>query len=293
VSSLGSFGAAGGLGAAIFGIGGGGGIAGSRGGTGAGILGMGGAAKPPAGAALGAACASPSPAVGSFELEIICVYGLGPDGGATGAGAGSAERCINAPVAPSPGRDEGFAARGLSTETGGDGIGMTTGSATGAEGATNIGACGVNLGSFGDGGVGSGSIEGGITPPGVCTGGLNVGCGFPMSLNSPVKLLAEALFPGALSAGGADACPNMAVNSPTLLRGGSIGSEENAGTSAGASPRNGPWKKLVNSPGLGPSLEAADGNSGEAGFGLEKDSGILSLTGGAEGFTLEGSHGAG
>ena len=48
--------------------------------------------------------------------------------------------------------------------------------------------------------------------------------------------------------------PNIAVKSPTVFRGGSIFWGESAGISDGASPWNGPWKILVNSPGLGLSM---------------------------------------
>jgi hypothetical protein len=44
---------------------------------------------------------------------------------------------------------------------------------------------------------------------------------------------------------------NMAVNSPTDFRGGSIGGDGVPGVSEGPCTRNGPWKKFVNSPGLG------------------------------------------
>ena len=74
-------------------------------------------------------------------------------------------------------------------------------------------------------------------------------------------------FPAIPLLGGGSSCcgcdftePNMAVKSPTFFFGGSWGrggEEDKAGTSDGRSPRNGPWKKLVNSPGLGPADEGA------------------------------------
>ena len=75
----------------------------------------------------------------------------------------------------------------------------------------------------------------------LCTGdgGFNV-AGVPMSLNIEVKLGSDASADVGLAARAGVACPNSAVNSPTVFFGGSIGCDENAGTSEGVSPRNGP-----------------------------------------------------
>src|SRR5262245_51539196 len=133
---------------------------------------------------------------------MICVYGLGPEGTGAGAGAGSADGRINAPVAPSPGREvdlEGMAASagvGVGCDTGTNGGGAVT---AGGGGLTKIGACGDKLWSFGADGTGNGSTADGITPPGGDALEWNAGWGFSMSLNSPVKLDAGALLAGALS----------------------------------------------------------------------------------------------
>jgi hypothetical protein len=62
------------------------------------------------------------------------------------------------------------------------------------------------------------------------------------SLNKPVKLGPDAALPAGSEGGWSAAVtwPNMAVNSPTFFRGGSIGCEDTIGSSDGASPRKGP-----------------------------------------------------
>ena len=70
-------------------------------------------------------------------------------------------------------------------------------------------------------------------------GGFNV-AGVPMSLKIEVKLASDAFADIGLAAPAGVACPNRAVNSPTVCFEGSPGCEENAGTSEGLSPRNGP-----------------------------------------------------
>lgn len=177
----------------------------------------------------------------------------------------------------------------------GGGIDIGRSVMTGAGGATKIGACGGQLGSCGTGAAGNGSAGPGTTAPVPGADGLTACWGFTMSLNRPVKPVAETLLPAGaddICCGGA-ACPNSAVNSPTFLRGGSIGSEAKPGTSAGLSPRNGPWKKLVNSPGFGPSFGGPAGISGTTGLtGSEKGSAPLSF-GGVAALMLAGSEGAG
>ncbi len=116
-----SFGTAGAFGAAILGIGGGGGIFGTGGGA-TGILGSEGAADFPAPAFVGEDCAPAASASASFEREMICVYGLGPLGITTEAAAGSCPfGCMNAPVAPSPGREVCRWGAGFSAATLGSG----------------------------------------------------------------------------------------------------------------------------------------------------------------------------
>lgn len=78
-----------------------------------------------------------------------------------------------------------------------------------------------------------------MTGPSTGAGGLNVD-GLPMSLNIDVKLGSDEFADVGFAALEGVACPNSAVNSPTVFFGGSIGCEENAGTSEGVSPRNGP-----------------------------------------------------
>jgi hypothetical protein len=75
----------------------------------------------------------------------------------------------------------------------------------------------------------------------LCTGGGGFNAaGVPMSLNIEVKLGSEAFADVGLAALAGVACPNKAVNSPTVFFAGSLGCEENAGTSGELSPRNGP-----------------------------------------------------
>ena len=57
-----------------------------------------------------------------------------------------------------------------------------------------------------------------------------------MSLKIDVKLGSEGFEEGGDAGAAGVVRPNMAVNSPTLFFGGSMGSEENAGISAGLSP---------------------------------------------------------
>ena len=77
-----------------------------------------------------------------------------------------------------------------------------------------------------------------MTGPSTGDGGLNV-AGVAMSLNIDVKL-GSAFADLGLAALEGVACPNRAVNSPSAFFGGSLGWEENAGTSEGLSPWNGP-----------------------------------------------------
>ena len=78
-----------------------------------------------------------------------------------------------------------------------------------------------------------------MTGPSTGGGGLNV-AGAPMSLNIDVKLGSDEFADAGFAPLEGGACPNNAVNSPTVFFGGSIGCEENAGTSEEVSPRNGP-----------------------------------------------------
>jgi hypothetical protein len=91
-------------------------------------------------------------------------------------------------------------------------------------------------------------------------------------LNQPVNPVPAGSFPaipfpaipevGSGSSGCGFTEPNMAVKSPTVFRGGWDGGEM-LGVSAGRSPRNGPWKKLVNSPALGLSFGGALASTGK------------------------------
>ena len=78
-----------------------------------------------------------------------------------------------------------------------------------------------------------------MTLPSTGGGVFNV-AGVPMSLNIEVKLDSDAFADVGLAALAGVDCPNRAVNSPTVFFAGSLGCEENAGTSEGLSPRNGP-----------------------------------------------------
>lgn len=89
-------------------------------------------------------------------------------------------------------------------------------------------------------------------------------------VNHPVNPVPAGSFPAIPGlGGGSSGCgltePNMAVKSPTFFLGGSCGREgdgDKAGISDGRSPRNGPWKKLVNSPGLGLLTGGGPGSAG-------------------------------
>ena len=144
----------------------------------------------------------------------------------------------NAPVAPSPANDAGRGAAGFSTDTLGSG---------GSIAAPGVGATGVGVTNTGSGSGapliggtdGNGRTGAGMTLPSTGGGAFNV-AGVPMSLKIEVKLGSDAFADVALAALAGDACPNRAVNSPTVFFAGSLGCEENAGTSEGLSPRNGP-----------------------------------------------------
>lgn len=150
---------------------GGGGIFGIGGGATPGIFGIDREAICPALAA-GAFPPSDSPCSDILGREMIWVYGLGPLGASTGTGTGSAAGRMNAPVAPSPGRDAGLGGIGFSAGAlrGGriagaeGGVDVTTGVGVGAT-KTGSGK-GVTFIAGADGGAGT---AGGIMAPG--TGG--------------------------------------------------------------------------------------------------------------------------
>jgi len=142
------------------------------------------------------------------------------------------------------------------------------------------------------GGAGRAGASGRRTPP--CTGVevLKSGLAVSMSLKIPVKLGPESGFPAApVIAGAAVAWPKTAVNSPTVFFGGSIGWDVKRGMSDGLSGRNGPWKKLVNSPGLERSFATGSGSSGASGLAKLGDTGGVTSFGGAATLAFTGSHG--
>jgi hypothetical protein len=111
-----------------------------------------------------------------------------------------------------------------------------------------------------------------------------------MSLNIPVKLVPDVLGGAGVAEDEGVDPPNTAVNSPTFFFGGSIGPAEYAGMSE-ASPRNGPWKKLVNSPGFPLFRATGGGNSGAAVLGGAGGAAYGGSFGGAA-FALNASHGS-
>jgi len=209
----------------------------------AGSAGMDGAANA-GGAAFPGACfpePAASPAGFMALTEITCVYALGPLGGGIGPAGGSITGRANARVAPSDGSADG-AATGNFTIGGGGGVG----------GAGKIGSGGAayEIGGGADGsfrGAGTTGV-GSTTARGSPTGGgpvvLDVRDGIS-GVNHPVNPVPAGSFPAIpVAGGGSSGCgfngPNIAVKSPTLFRGGSIGCEETAGVGDGLSPRNGP-----------------------------------------------------
>jgi hypothetical protein len=108
-----------------------------------------------------------------------------------------------------------------------------------------------------------------------------------MSLNTPVKLSSEASDGAGVDAGGADDRPNRAVNSPTVFFGGSIGRDEEAGISEEFSPRNGPWKKVVNSSGFAPPRATGGCSSGATEVGKAGGTATGGSFGSAAAFTLD------
>jgi hypothetical protein len=212
----------------------------------------------------------------AFFKEMICVYALGPLGIGGGAGVGLLTGDENAPVAPSEGRVDG----------------PTTGDR--------------GIGGFGDGGVGKTCGVAKTWGAGkICGAGKIGGVGALVlefrdeisALKKPVNPVPAASFPATPEAGGDCSCagftaPNIAVKSPTVFRGGSIFWEESAGISDGASPWNGPWKTLVNSPGLG--LSMTGGVIASVGKFLVERLGRIGFTGAlAAGSVLGGSDGRG
>ena len=134
---------------------------------------------------------------------------------------------MNAPVAPSPGKELGRDGSGLSTGTLGDGGIAGVGGAgitTGVSGAAKTGS-GTGVAFIG-GAAGKCCAGSCTTPPCIGAGASNDGWGVPMSLNIPVKLGPEALGGAGVAEDEGVAPPNTAVNSPTFFFGGSIGSDE-------------------------------------------------------------------
>jgi len=163
---------------------------------------------------------------------------------------GSIDGAENARVAPS----------GLDGTDGiAGGFGMT-GVGIGKDGGAGDDA----IGCGGAGGVASGGFDGeGKTDAESFTeltgGAAEAGDSGPRvrisgSLNHPVNPVPDPDFfadsAGTIGSGCADTAPNTSVKPPTDLWGGSLGIELTGGTSDGTSGRNGPWKKLVNSPAL-------------------------------------------
>lgn len=161
--------------------------------------------------------------------------------------------------------------------TGGVEVGMI-----GGVGATYAGGFGETKGSWTGGGdaaalsIDRGNPLAGPTVPEVRGAILGL-------LNQFVNPAPGDSFP-AMPAAGDGSCGrgelNMAVNSPTGFRAGSTCCCGNsAGTSDGVSGRNGPRKKFVNSPGLGPSLRGdelgSEGNLGGLKAELNESSGLL------------------
>lgn len=270
--------AAGEGGAAILGIAGAGGIAGAVGIGGGAIVGSGGMEgrgnEDAAGALAGACFCDPAgaPAALGGLKEITCVYGLGPLG-STGSLriGGLGDGVENTPVAPSGADSAGLTAGGF----GGTGIGGGMLVNTGA-GVTGTGRGGAMYDSLG----GAEGVAGASLARGSPTGGGGAAdVGFreriSESLNKsvnpeldpeldgePVGSLPATFEDGGWS--GAVIGPNISVKAPTDFRGGSISwggtGRDTGGASDGPSTWNGPRKKLVNSPSLGPSATAGLGD---------------------------------
>lgn len=230
------------------------GAAGIGGGAIAGTDGIDGEGKPSAGE-LGAACfAAPRGLTGCLR-EMTCVYALGPLGVTGWLGGGSLAGRLNALVAPSEaeparGVPGGFSIAGL----GGCGVGKAGGGGGGNTGVgtemTGVGAtygtgCGGAKGSFGAAGKTGGSsktdrgnpLVGGVPlVPGVRDARFGL-------LNHPVNPVPGDSFPATPDAGNGSSRRgglNIAVNSPTFFRGGSICCGDPDGVCGGPSTRNGP-----------------------------------------------------
>ena len=181
--------------------------------------------------------------------EIICVYAPGLLGGADWLGAGSAAGRLNAFVAPSGAKAAGgFSIFGFGNVGFGK-IGGAGTETTGRAGATYDAGCGGwsgwegAIGPFGAGKTDKSSATDRSNALGGATGVPDVRDTIFGLLNHPVNPEPAGSFPATPCAGGGASASgrlNIAVKSPTDLRGGSAVCGDATGVSEGPSTRNGP-----------------------------------------------------
>lgn len=230
------------------------GAAGFGGGATAGTDGIEGAGKPGADE-FGATCfCVPAGPTGRLR-EMTWVYGLGPLGGAGWLTEASLVGRLKTLVAPSDtepvrGITGGFSIAGLGGcrvgKAGGGGGGKTgVGIETIGVGGTYGTGCGGTKVSFGGAGKAGGSSKTDCVNPleGGAPAVLDVRDARFGLLNHPVKPVPGGSFPATPAAGNGSSGRgglNIAVNSPTFFRGGSICCGDPDGVSCGPSTRNGP-----------------------------------------------------
>lgn len=181
--------------------------------------------------------------------EITCVYGLGPLGGAGWLGTTSLTGRLKACVAPSEGETDDGTTGCISIAGFGSGgavkIGGVGSGTIGGVGVTCDAGCGGTNGSGGgEAKAAESSVTGGCNPPeGGAPAVPDVRDTILGLLNHPVNPEPAGSLPATPAAGEGSSASgelNIAVNSPTLFRGGSICCGDVAGTSDGPSTRNGP-----------------------------------------------------